>query len=257
MKVLITGSSGALGKSLRKVFKNAFCPSHKELDVTSPKSVNKAILSYKPNTLIHAAALVGIRECEENKKKAWLTNVEGTQNIVNALKKLNNDCYLVYMSTACVFAGENKRFYTEDDIPAPKNYYSITKLCGEIVTRQYSNTCIIRTNFVPKQQWRYPKAFVDRFGTYLFSDNVAQGIHDVCKKKEKGIIHIVGDKRMSMYELAKLAGSKNIAEPDSSEVTRGKPLVTVRKITLKDYQGPPLTVDMSLSTKRWKKYRIK
>ena len=239
MKLLITGASGALGQSLKKIFKNSFCPSHSEMDIANQHSVEKTILSYKPNVLIHAAALVGIRECEENKQKAWLTNVEGTQNIVNSLKKLNNNCYFIYMSTACVFAGENKKYYTEDDIPAPKNYYSITKLCGELIVRQYENACIIRTNFVPKKQWKYPKAFIDRFGTYLFSDNVAEGIFDVVKKKEKGIIHIAGQKRISMYELALLAGSKNVG-----------------KMTLQDYKGPPLTIDMSLSTKRWKKYKI-
>ena len=108
-----------------------------------------------------------------------------------------------------------------------------------MVTRQYKNTCIIRTNFAPKEQWKYPKAFVDRFGTYLFADGVAKGVFDVVQKKEKGIIHVVGDKRMSMYELALLAGSKNVG-----------------KMTLEEYQGPPLTVDMSLSTNRWKKYKI-
>ena len=239
MKVLITGSSGALGASLKKFFRNSFTPSHKEMDITNASSVNKTILKYKPEILIHAAALVGIRECEEDKQKAWSTNVEGTQNVVNALNKLKNNCYLIYVSTACVFAGENKKFYTEDDITSPKNYYSITKLCGEIASRQYSNTCIIRTNFVPKGQWKYSKAFTDRFGTYLFSNGAAKGIFDVCRKKEKGIIHIVGDKRISMHELALLAGSKNVG-----------------RMTLKEYNGPVLTVDMSLSTKRWKKYKI-
>ena len=239
MKILITGSSGALGQSLRKAFPEAYCPSHKEMDTTNRNSVNKNISKYSPDAIIHAAALVGIRECEEDKGKAWLTNVEGTQNIVDEIKNLNNKCYLVYMSTACVFAGEHEKYYTEDDTPSPKNYYSLTKLCGEIVTRQYENTCIIRTNFVPKDQWKYPKAFTDRFGTYLFSDDVAKGISDVLKKKPKGIIHIVGSRRMSMYELALLAGSKNVG-----------------KITLQEYKGPHLTVDMSLSTKRWKKYKI-
>ena len=239
MKVLITGASGALGQSLKKIFKSSLCPLHSEMDITNSNSVNKIILRYKPNVLIHAAALVGIRECEENKRNAWLTNVEGTQNIINSLKKLSNNCYFVYMSTACVFAGENKKYYIEDDVPAPKNYYSLTKLCGELIARQYENACIIRTNFAPKKQWKYPKAFIDRFGTYLFSDNVAKGISDVVKKKEMGIIHIVGDKRISMYDLALLAGSKNVG-----------------KIALQEYNGPSLTVDMSLSTKRWKKYKI-
>ena len=42
-----------------------------------------------------------------------------------------------------------------------------------------------------------------------------------------------------MYELAMLSGSKNVS-----------------KMTLDEYDGPPVTVDMSLSTKRWKKYKI-
>ena len=240
MKVLITGGSGALGRSLKKVFEDAYCPKHREMNITNEEKVLKVILDYKPDVLIHTAAFVNVRGCEENKEKAQLVNVQGTQNIVNALKKLNNNCYLIYMSTACVFAGENERYYTEDDVPEPKNYYSKTKLEGENIARKYENTCIIRTNFVAKEQWKYPKAFVDRFGTYLFTDNVAQGIYDVCKKREKGIVHIAGDKRMSMYELALLAGSKNVG-----------------KMTLDEYDGPAVTVDMSLSTKNWKKYKIK
>ncbi|MAG92109.1 dTDP-4-dehydrorhamnose reductase [Candidatus Woesearchaeota archaeon] len=239
MKILITGGNGALGESLIKTFPDAFAPSHKDMDVTDKESMAKVILDYKPDVVIHAAAIVGIRECEEDKDKARQTNVEGTQNIVDALKKLNNNCYLVYMSTACVFAGENEKYYTEDDEPNPKNYYSQTKKEGESVAMRYPNTVIIRTNFVPKKQWKYPKAFVDRFGTYLFADQVAKGIKEVIEKRETGIIHIVGDKRMSMYELAILAGSKDVG-----------------KMTLKEYNGPPLTVDMSLSTKRWKKYKI-
>jgi len=239
MKVLITGGNGVLGNSLSKVFKEAYCPPHSEMDITNPDSVNKAVSKFKPDLLIHAAALVGIRECEENKELAWRTNVEGTQNIVDAVKKLKNECYLIYMSTACVFAGEKEKYYTEDSIPSPKNYYSLTKLCGEIVARQYGNSCIIRTNFVPKEQWKYPKAFADRFGTYLFAYDVAKGIFEVVKKKERGIIHVVGDKRMSMYDLSMLAGSRGVG-----------------KMTLAEYHGPPLTADMSLSTKRWKKYKI-
>jgi dTDP-4-dehydrorhamnose reductase len=238
MKILITGASGDLGSSLRKFFHDAFTPSSKDMNVMDAKKVDSVMAKFSPDIVIHAAAMVGIRECEENKELAWKTNVEGTQNIVNSVKKLKG-CYLIYISTACVFAGEKEKYYTEDDVPSPKNYYSLTKLCGEIVTRQNANTCIIRTNFVAKKQWKYPGAFTDRFGTYLFSDNVAQGIKEVTGKKMQGIVHVVGDRRMSMHELAQLSGSKNVG-----------------RMTLKDYSGPPVTVDMSMSTNRWKKYRI-
>lgn len=238
MNVLITGGSGVLGKPLLEVFPAAFAPSHKEMDITDAIAVEKVVFEYKPSMLIHTAAFVDVRGCEQDKKKAWQTNVEGTINIVNALSKLGNGCYLAYISTACVFEGENKKFYTEDDIPSPKNYYSFTKVCGEISSRQYKNSLVVRTNFAPREKWKYPRAFTDRFGTYLFSDDVAKGILEVLDKRIIGIVHIVGDRRMSMHDLAR------ITTPD------------VEEITLKEYNGPIVTVDMSLSTNRWKKYKI-
>src|SRR3989338_7018023 len=128
MKIIITGGKGDLGASLEKAFPKALAFGRKEMDVANPNMVMSKILEEKPQLLIHAAALVGIRECEENKELAWKTNVEGTQNIVDALNKLDNGCHLIYISTACVFAGENEKYYTEDDIPSPKNFYSLTKL---------------------------------------------------------------------------------------------------------------------------------
>ena len=108
------------------------------------------------------------------------------------------------------------QFFDPEDIN--QKIPPVYMLEGEEIVKGYGNYCIIRTNFVSKEQWKYPKAFTDRFGTYLFSDGVAKGIFEVVEKKEKGIIHIVGDKRMSMYELAMLAGSKNVGKTTLDEI---------------------------------------
>jgi len=237
LKILITGGSGKLGSSLKKIFPDALSPSRKELDITNREKVFDYIESKKPDVVVHTAALTGIRQCEENKKLAWNTNVVGTENLVDALKKFNNEAHFIYISTACVFSGEGDP-KVETDTPDPKNYYSLTKLAGELVTKKYNNHLIVRTNFVEKTKWMYPKAFTDRYGTYLFSDGVAKGIKDVIEEGLTGVVHICGDKRMSMYELAKIT-------------TPG-----VGKITLEKYNGPPVTVDMSLDTNIWKKYKI-
>ena len=128
--------------------------------------------------------------------------------------------------------------YTETSIPYPENFYSLTKLLGEFEVNRLSNATIIRTNFVPKKPWLYEKAFTDRFGTYLFADQVANGINDVIKEKITGIVHIVGDKKMSVFELAQMTTPE------------------IKSMTINDYSGPPLTMDMSLETIRWKKYKI-
>jgi len=87
----------------------------------------------------------------------------------------------IYVSTACVFDGHTG-MYTEYSIPYPENFYALTKLLGEFIVSKLSNYLIVRTNFVPKKKWPYPKAFSDRFGTYLFAEEVAQGILDVQKR---------------------------------------------------------------------------
>ncbi len=237
MTILITGSTGSLGSELQKIFPDSVTPTHKEFDICDLNMVKDFFHKYKIDIVIHAAALTTVRGCEENKLLAMQVNVEGTHNLVSEFKNSNPDGKFVYISTACVFDGHSG-MYDELNIPYPENFYSLTKLLGEYQVKSFSNSLIIRTNFVSRKKWPYPKAFTDRFGTYLFSDQVANGIHEVIQKNLDGIIHIVGDKKISMHDLAKLT-TPNILP-----------------MTLNEYSGPPVTIDMSLDSKRWKKYNI-
>lgn len=237
MKILITGSSGALGSELKKKFPNALTPNHNELDITNKEMIVDFFKKKKINIVIHAAAITSVRKCEEEKELAWKTNVDGTKNLVDALIQTNPDGKFIYLSTACVFDGSTG-MYKESSIPYPENFYALTKLLGEQEVKRISNYLIIRTNFTAKKKWPYPKAFSDRFGTYLFAENVADGIRDVLNSDLNGVVHIVGDKRISMLELAK------ITTPE------------IESMTINDYSGPRLTMDMSLDSERWKKYKI-
>lgn len=239
MTMLITGGSGKLGTELKIFFQKSLRPSREEMDITNFESVDRYIKSCKPKIIIHSAALTSVRTCEENKKLAWKTNVLGTQHLIKASSNLEIKPYFVYISTACVFFGDAS-FYCEEDIPYPKNFYSLTKLLGEITVQESTlkNKLIVRTNFISKKPWPYLKAFKDRYGTYLFTDDVCRGLIDLIAAKKTGIVHLCGDRKMSMYELAKKVSPR------------------IKPMTLVKYSGPQLTVDMSLSTKRWKKYKI-
>lgn len=237
MTILITGSTGELGSKLKELFTDSISPPHKDFDICDPISVKNIFKTQKIDTVIHAAAFTSVRDCEENKTQAFQVNVKGTTNLVNEFQNHNSDGKFIYVSTACVFDGHSE-MYSEESIPYPENFYSLTKLLGEYVVNRLSNSLIIRTNFVGRQKWPYSKAFADRFGTYLFSDQVAQGILDVYNDDLSGIVHIVGNKKISMYELAKI----NTPE--------------IQSMTMDDYDGPNLTIDMSLDTQRWKKYTL-
>lgn len=238
MATLITGGSGALGTELKKRYPNALTPTHDELDLKDRNAVFDYFEKHADiDLVIHAGALTGIRPCEEDNELAWKTNVEGTRNLVDAVLSLKHKVQFIYVSTACVFDGHHE-MYKESSIPYPENFYALTKLVGEHEIRRLPEYLIVRTNFVAKKKWPYPKAFTDRFGTYLFADGVAKGIEDVQKENLRGIVHIVGEKKISVYELAK------ITTPD------------VQPMTIKDYSGPKLTMDMSLDTECWKKYKL-
>lgn len=211
---------------------------HTELDIRSKKAVIKYIKSKKPDLIMHCAALTGIRVCEENMELAWQTNVEGTKNLVSACERYADRILFVYVSTACVFHGD-RGDYVETDLPYPKNFYSLTKLLGEeVVLRCSLEHLVIRTNFVARERWPYPAAFVDRYGTYLFSEDVAKAIRTIMGYGLTGTVHVCGEEKMSMYDLAR------ITTPD------------IKPMTLSQYQGPPLTVDMSLRSIRIKPFRI-
>ena len=238
MKSLITGGSGILGTELKKFFPDSLFPSHSELDITNHEMVFDYFSKNEFDSIIHAAAMTSVRQCESEKKLSWDTNVIGTKNLVDAAIKFNPNSKFSYVSTACVFDG-HVGMYKESSIPHPENFYALTKLIGEQFVKNLKNHIIIRTNFKGKQKWPYPKAFTDRFGTYLFADQVALGINDIIKENIQGVVHIVGKKKISMFELAQLT------TPD------------IKPLTIDEYQGPPLTMDMSLDTERWKKYILK
>ena len=238
MKSLITGGSGILGTELKKFFPDSLFPSRSELDITNHETVFDYFSKNEFDSIIHTAAMTSVRQCESEKKLSWGTNVVGTKNLVDATTEFRPNSKFIYLSTACVFDGHDG-MYKESSIPSPENFYALTKLIGEQQIKNLKNYLIIRTNFVGKQKWMYPKAFTDRFGTYLFAENVASGIKEIFDDNIEGTIHIVGDKKLSMYDLAKITTT------------------SIQPMTIDEYQGPPLTMDMSLDTERWKKYTLK
>jgi dTDP-4-dehydrorhamnose reductase len=235
MKIMITGGSGRLGPFLVKEFPACIAPSHKELDVTDLDSVSRFLNKEKPDVIIHAAAWTNVRACQSEHEKAWKNNVVGTENMVKAARPFNP--YFVYVSTACVFDGERGN-YSENDIPCPKNYYGITKLAAEEVVKTLENHLIIRTDFVKHTPWPYEGAFVDRFSTCIFADQLAPLIKKAILAREKGVLHITGKGKISHFDLARLTTQ------------------TVKPIYLKDVDVP-LPRDQSLTSVRWPTVEIK
>jgi|SaaInlStandDraft_6_1057023.scaffolds.fasta_scaffold20702_1 dTDP-4-dehydrorhamnose reductase len=237
LTILLTGGSGLLGKKIKEIMPECLAPSHDSLDITDKKSILEYFAKNNITDIIHTAALTSIRKCDENKQDAWNVNVKGTKNIVQALQENNISGYFLYVSTACIFQGDEK-MYNEDSIPNPVNFYGLTKLIGESIVQTLSNHLVIRTNFVGKEIWPYERAFTDRFGTYLFADDIAHIMKNLVNENKNGLVHVTGKKVFSMFKLAKLTTPN------------------IKPMSLKEYSGPHLTINMTLDSKRIEKFEI-
>ena len=231
-KILITGGSGTLGSSIQKLVK-CIAPSSDALDITDDKNCRDVINKFDPDVVIHSAAWTDVLGAEKEKEKCWKANVIGTENMVRAAAGRR----FVYISTEYVFDGERGN-YQEDDIPNPVNFYSLTKLIGEAVVRQYDSTLLIRTAFKKDGPWPYEKAFTDQ---WMSADFVSERAPDIVKASLRfnlqGIVHISGI-RKTIYELAR------------------KTSPAVGKISIKDVPVR-LPRDTSLNSSLWKKISSK
>ena len=239
MSLLITGAGGTLGREVAACLPAALTPTSAELDVRSAEQVDRFIAERHVDTVIHCAARTSVRECETDRQAAFDVNVNGTRALCSALAKHVEKPLLVYVSTACVFPGdEPEKLYAEDDVPHPKNYYALTKLLSENTILEWVDcdpkrkALIVRTNFAERGKWKYPRAFVDRFGTYLFPDLVARRLVELVDEDVEGVVHVCGNRRLSMFEFARLS------DPD------------VGPVSLDAYVGPPVTVNMCLASNR-------
>ncbi|MBS3167444.1 NAD(P)-dependent oxidoreductase [Candidatus Woesearchaeota archaeon] len=230
-KIALFGGSGKLGRELNKSYE-FLAPSEKEVDVTNYDKIYNYLEKTEPEILIHAAALVGAKECEENKEKAYNVNVNGTYNVARACAELK--IKLVYISTDTIFDGK-KGDYKEEDMPNPINFYSLTKLIGESYVKMVENSLIIRTSFFDKNNFPYKKVFIDQYTCRMPLDELVKDIMLTIKINLKGVVHIAG-KRDTLYNIIKKYNPK------------------IEKTTRKE-SGLNLPEDLSLNTDKWNKIK--
>ncbi len=141
-KILITGAGGMLGTDLAAVLDPHFEVAGLErrpvahlnvpydiCDLTHVRKTRDAVLSRRPNVVIHAAALTDVDYCEDHHDEAEENNVGATQNVADACNELGIP--VIFFSTDYVFDGSKKDPYTEEDAPCPVNFYGQTKLRAE------------------------------------------------------------------------------------------------------------------------------
>ena len=144
-RILITGSRGFFGSRLI----HTYCNTHEilgtnsdNLDVTDKIKVTDVIRSFKPDYVIHAAAVTATDYCRKNPELCYKINVSGSINVAEACK--STGCRLIFLSTEQVFNGNHKTGpYTEKDTPCPDTIYGQNKLEAEKRIMEISENFLI------------------------------------------------------------------------------------------------------------------
>ncbi len=208
MKVFITGSQGCLGNVMQNLLRqnnvNYLGVDVQQLDISDFKKINEAIMNYKPDVILHFAAISDVDACERDPELAFRINTLSTLGIAIIARKLK--AKLLYTSTNFVFDGNAERPYYEYDQPNPVSEYGKTKYLGEKYIREvYSRFYIVRTSwlfgknaktFASKflQQKEKPHSIsviCDQIASFTYVLDLAEAIFNIIKSENYGTYHVV------------------------------------------------------------------
>ena len=92
------------------------------------------ISEVKPDIVFHLAAQPLVRESYLNPRKTWSTNVIGSLNLLESLKKIDKKCSVVMVTTDKVYKNNEWIYgYREIDELGGNDPYSASKACMEIL----------------------------------------------------------------------------------------------------------------------------
>lgn len=99
------------------------------LDITREDDVAALAREMRPSAIINCAAFNDVDGAELAADQARLVNTEAVWNLARVAREFG--ATLVHFSTDFVFDGTKSEPYAEDDSPAPKSVYGMSKLLSE------------------------------------------------------------------------------------------------------------------------------
>ncbi len=238
MKILLTGANGMLGSAITEQLSKTNhtllatgkgdlrhnhlifneLSDYTSMDIADRITSKKIINSFKPDAIIHSAAITQVDDCELNRDHCYSINTASTIELISIAKEV--DAAFHFISTDFVFSGDDGP-YVESDQTGPVNYYGETKeLAEQYLIQSGLDWSIIRTvllygktdqikrsNFIywvrdNLMESKPIKVVNDQIRTPTYIPDLAKGIIAVVEQEAKGIYHISGDEIMTPYEMA-------------------------------------------------------
>lgn len=216
MKVFVTGAGGQVGREVVDHFgacgDSVVAAARADLDVADRSAVMAAIVSTRPDVIVHCASWTAVDACESDPDRAFAVNALGTRHVMEAARRAG--AHVVYLSTDYVFDGTKPSPYVEWDAPAPMSVYGRSKLGGE--QEIDPSSAIVRISWVCGQHGSnmvktvlrlaasHPElAFVDdQRGCPTFAGDLAVMLRRLAVSRVPGVYHVTNQGAVSWYDFA-------------------------------------------------------
>jgi len=200
-RIIVSGGDGRFSRVMKKIetSNEVFFLSKDDMDICSIESIEEATIKYRPDILIHTAALSRPMNIhEEHPEKSISLNIIGTSNCV--LMCIKYGIKMVYLSTDFVYPGEIGN-YKETDSIFPFNKYAWSKLGGECSCILYENSLILRMSMM-ENPFPHKRAFTDSLRSNIWHEEAARILYCLVDSGATGIYNIGGEKK-SVYDFVR------------------------------------------------------
>lgn len=230
MRVIITGASGLVGGTvMRKLLAGGHevlgtahgrpAPGLTPLDLLRPGDAAALVASWRPDAVVHCAALTHVDRCEDEPSLAWRLIAEATSELAGAARETG--AFLALTSSDYVFDGTGPR--GEDDALRPLNVYGAAKAAAELAVRAIlpRSSAVLRTtgvygwqpggmNFVLQLQRRLlagERMLVpsDQRANPTSARSLAAALQRVCETRTSGTFHACGEAALTRIDFARRA----------------------------------------------------